>query len=193
VTAQDAFDELVRDGIWPFLRGHDFKRTKATFHRAVGDNWQVVNLQRSKWSDRRSVEFTVNLAVGLDRLRERQYDWAEGKRPPDSRCHFRERLGFLLRGTDVWWKVRRRTNIASLADTINSAVEEHAFPWLDARSSEDAILALLRSPGQLRAEPTHHLLWFEKLAARIGDEEVTRAVVAERECKEAELDERPSG
>jgi hypothetical protein len=190
VTAQEKFDELVRDGVWPFLRAHGFKRTRATFHHPVGDNWEVVNLQKSRWSDRRSVSFTVNLAVGLDRLRERQYDWGEGKRPSDARCQLRKRLGLLMSDRDLWWKVGRLTRIPALADTVNTALERYAFPWLEARSTDDALLALLRSEEGLRAEPVHHLYWLEKLAARLGDEELARRVSAERERKDAALEER---
>lgn len=188
VTAQEKFDELVRDGVWPFLRAQDFKRTKANFHRAVGDNWQVVNLQKSAWSDRDSVRFTVNLAVAFDRLRDGVHDWAEGKRPPESRCHLRERLGFLLRDEDVWWDVDPRTDVAALADTINTALEQYALPWLDARSTDEALRELLRSDEGLRAEPSHHLYWFEKRAAQLGDEELVRRIVTECERKEAELE-----
>jgi Domain of unknown function (DUF4304) len=190
VTAQDAFDRLVRDGVWPCLRAHGFKRTKSTFHRPTGENWQVVNLQKSRWSDRRSVEFTANLAVGLDRLRERQYDWAKGKRPPESRCQLRARIGDLLRNGDVWWELGPRTDLPALADTINTALERYAFSWLDARSTDDGLLALLRSREALRAEPIHHLHWFEKLAAQSDDDALLQGVVVERERKEAELDER---
>lgn len=188
MTAQEKFDEFVRDGVWPFLRAHGFKRTKATFHRPVDENWEVINLQRSKWSDRHAVEFTVNLAVGLAQLREHQYNWAEGERPSQRRCQLRERLGSILRDGDVWWEVGRRTDVAALANTINRAVELSALPWLHARSTEDALLALMRSESGLHAEPVHHLYWFEKLATQLGDEELARRVVVERERKEAELE-----
>jgi hypothetical protein len=190
MSAQDAFDAFVRDGVWPHLRGHGFKPTKATFHRPAGRNWQVINLQKSRWSDRRSVDFTVNLAVGLDRLRERQYDWPEGKRPPDTRCQLRQRLGFLLRGDDVWWDIGPRTDILALAGTINTALEQYAFPWLSTRSSDDALVAMLRGDDARRAEPIHHLYWFEKLATQLGDDELHAALLTERERKEAELEER---
>lgn len=190
MTAQEKFDEFVRDGFWPFLRAHGFTRTKATFHRPVGDNWEVISLQKSKWSDRDSVEFTVNLGVGLWRLRERQYDWADGKRPPDTRCQLRERLALLLSDRDVWWEVGRRSDTSALAETVTAAVERYAFPWLAARSTEDALRALLRADHGLRAEPIHHLCWFEKLAAQLGEEELAQRVIAERKRKEAELDER---
>ena len=191
MTAQEKFDELLRDGVWPFLRERDFKRTKATFHRAVGDNWQVVNLQKSAWSDRDSAKFTVNLAVALDRLRDGLHDWGEGKRPPHARCHLQERLGFLLRDDeDVWWDIDPHTDVASLADTVNTALEQYAFPWLEARSTDDALLALMRSDDALHSEYDHHLHWFEQLAAQLGEEDLVRRVVAERERKEAELEER---
>jgi len=52
VTAQEAFDALVRDHIASPLKALGFKRTRATFHRPVERNWEVINLQRSQFSSR---------------------------------------------------------------------------------------------------------------------------------------------
>jgi hypothetical protein len=188
LTAQEAFDELVRDGVWPALQSEGFKRTRATFHRPVGRNWQVIDLQKSKYSDRRSVSFTVNLAVGLDLLREGVRDWEEGKRPAQSRCHLGERLGYLLRGEDTWWEIRNRRHARKLARTLERALRSYAIPWLDARSTEDALAALVGQPEQLRAEPLHHVYQLEKLMARLGREDLRHAAAAERERKEDELE-----
>jgi hypothetical protein len=159
---------VVRDGVWPFLKERGFKRTKASFHRPVEDNWEVVNLQKSAYSDRESVTFTVNLAVGLGRLREGARDWADGKRPAENRCHLRERLGLMLTGDDVWWTVDEATDHRALADTINTALERYGLPWLAARSSDKAIADLLGSPERLGAERDHHVHWLQRYAGGTG-------------------------
>src|SRR5258708_495552 len=91
-TAQETFERMVGDDIWPFLRERGFKRSKGTFHRAAGAHWQVVNLQKSAYSDRDAVSFTINLGVARDDLRRDESDRREGKRPPVYGCHFQERL-----------------------------------------------------------------------------------------------------
>lgn len=134
----------------------------------------------------------MNLAVGIDRLRQGVHDWSEGKRPIESRCHLRERLGLLLRGDDVWWEVDSRTDIRNLGESINTALERYALPWLGTRSSDEMLLALMRSQEQRQAEPIHHLYWIEKLAALLGEEALARAVAADRRKKETEVELRRS-
>lgn len=190
MTAQETFEAMVKDGIWPFLKRSGFRRTKGTFHRAVGENWQVINLQKSAYSDRGHIRFTVNLGVGLDRLRGGVHTWSEGRRPTESRCQLRERLGFLLRGQDTWWEVRPETDTAALADTMTLALERYAFPWLDARSTDEAVVMLLSDPAHIRTEYIYHLHWFEKLLAQLGREDLRAAVEQERRRKDAELKHR---
>ncbi len=86
----------------PALLAVGFARTRSTFHRAVVPNWEVVNLQRSRSSDRARGRLTANLGVGLDVLRGGLLDWPDGKRPAESACHFRTRIGTLLTGNDQW-------------------------------------------------------------------------------------------
>lgn len=195
MTAQDAFDEFLRAYIWPFLHDRGFKRSKSTFHRPVAANWQVVNFQKSVYSDRDAVRFTVNLAVGLDRLREGVHDWAEDKRPPEARCHLRERLGRLVSDRDVWWDVRPGLELASLAEAVTLALERYGLPWLDAHASDDAIAALLRDDARIREELPHHLYWYGRLMEKLGNEELRQKGEAERVRmeREAEVEEEALG
>jgi hypothetical protein len=80
--AQQRYDELVRAHLGPLLEEAGFKRSRTTFHRPVGANWEAVNLQKSAYSDSEHIRFTINVGVGIDRLRVGTSDWGEGKRPP---------------------------------------------------------------------------------------------------------------
>ena len=195
MTAQDAFDELLREHIWPFLKERGFKRSKSTFHRPADQNWQVVNFQKSVYSDRDAVRFTVNLAVGIGRLRRGVYDWPNGKRPAEARCHLRERLGPLLAGRDVWWDVARDAELERLGDALIAALERYGLPWLEAHATDEAIVGLLRDDARLREEIPHHLYWYARLMEELGDEELRRKADAERARleREAELEEEALG
>jgi hypothetical protein len=56
--------------------------------------WQVINLQKNRYSTAAEIPFTVSVAIALDRLRECAHDWADGKRPRKSRGQFRSRRDF---------------------------------------------------------------------------------------------------
>jgi hypothetical protein len=192
VRAQEAFDELVLEGVWPFLEARGFLRSKATFHRRVGPNWQVINLQKRGSSDATLVTFTANLGVALDRLRSGSYDWAPGRRPAEYRCHLRERVGYLLREDDTWWEVTADANVVALAETITLVLELYAIPWLDARSTDDALIALVRDPVALRAEGgPERLRWLARLMDLLGQHDARRAVEVESARRHAERLQRP--
>jgi Domain of unknown function (DUF4304) len=186
MTAQAAFDAMLTELIWPLLREWGFRRTKATFHRSAGPNWEVVNLQRSVSSDARQVRFTVNLAIGLDRLRDGLHDWPDGKRPAEPRCHLRQRLGSLMCGEDVWWRLGSDTDLLMLANAVSLAIQRHGLPWLQAHSTEEALLRLLEDP-QKRGEENNvlHLKRYETLLAQLGKEELRATVAAHRRQQEA--------
>jgi hypothetical protein len=180
VRAQEAFDELVRDGVWPFLEQRGFMRDRSTFHRRSGANWQVVNLQKATSSDADRVIFTANLGVALDRLRTGTFDWRPGRRPAEYRCHLRERIGYLLRDEDTWWEVSADSNIVALAETITLVLELYGLPWLDARSSDAALVALVRDPVALRAEAgPDRLRWLARLMDLLGEHDARRVVELE--------------
>lgn len=89
-VAQDLFDEMVSAIVWPHLKARGFKRMKGNFHRPIGANWQVVNLQRSYYSESEHVSFTVNFGVVWERVRE-SVRWSRWKaeRAPLSRAESR--------------------------------------------------------------------------------------------------------
>ncbi|MEO9174734.1 MAG: DUF4304 domain-containing protein [Gaiellales bacterium] len=180
MRAQEAFDELVDGRVWPFLLTHDFKRSRYTFHRRHGANWQVINLQKSTRSSAEIVHFTANLGVALDRLRTGGYDWAPGRRPPEFRCHMRARVGQLLSGRDTWWDLSADSNTVALGETVTLVLELYAMPWLDARSTDEALIALARDPEALRDEPGQDpLRWLSRLMGQLGEAEARRTVDAE--------------
>jgi Domain of unknown function (DUF4304) len=187
MSAQDAYDEMVRELIWPFLRARAFKRSGTTFHRPDRANWQVISLQKSVYSSADEIRFTVNIAVALDRLREGVHDWPEGKRPRESRCHLRVRIGGLLGTGDTWWRLAPDTNIVTLADTVDTAIDTYALPWLDAHSDEDRLLALMRDPEELERQRHDFLHWAAKLAKQVDDDELYAKIEATRSRQAADM------
>jgi hypothetical protein len=180
VRAQDAFDELLDGGIWPVLLTRDFRRSRGTFHRRAGANWQVINLQKGSWSNSSSVHFTANLGVGLDRLRSGAFDWAPGRRPAEYRCHLRVRIGQLLGDRDTWWEVSADSNVVALGESLTLALELYALPWLDARSTDEGLLALARDPEALREERGgENLRWLARMMDLLGEHDARRLVESE--------------
>lgn len=172
MTAQETFEAFIGDEVWPFLKQRDFRRSKGTFHHAVGESWEIINLQKSSYSDSDEVHFTANLAVAFKSLTEGGRGWPKGKRPPAHGCRVQQRLGFVLGEHDTWWSVSAGADTESLGDAVRLALERYALPWLVARSSEEAVFQLLADPDRLASEPAHLVPVYKLLAEGAGREDL---------------------
>jgi hypothetical protein len=142
MSALDDFDVVVGDVVAPALREWGFRRRRTTFRRRSGEAWQIVNLQKSKWSARERVEFTVNLGVALDALAGDPPAWASRGWPLEYECHFRMRLAALGEADDRWeslgrWRDSRRRTARRVLDGLS----ERGVPWLDLYSDPALLLA----------------------------------------------------
>jgi hypothetical protein len=144
MTAQDTMKRLVADELRPAFKVRGYRQKGLTFHRAVGDNFAVVQLQKSRSSSARSIDFTINLGVFSGRVQRvlTQIGWAlaiDGV-PVEAQCHLRTRIGSLLPGgVDTWWTVRADADLHERGGTLRPFLEEHAFPFLDARVSDEGL------------------------------------------------------
>jgi len=163
---QQRYDQLVRSCLWPGLKALGFKRSKATFHRAVGPNWEVINLQKSAYSDSAHVRFTVNLGVGIERLRTGRWDWGETKRPSVGQCRFQRRLGQLMVGEDVWWDLTEETELATLDEAVSLALERYGLPWLSERSTDEGLRDQMLA--ELASVYDHELVFLAELLDQLG-------------------------
>jgi Domain of unknown function (DUF4304) len=175
-TAQDKFKELLAGDFSPWLKERGFKRRDTTFRRRRDAAWQIVNFQRSQFSDASDVRFTINLGVALDALHD-EPSWGSRGWPLEYECDFRERIGQLHKGEDYWWKVRPLRPTRGVVKDVLAAFQT-ALPWLDAHAEPRTLLAdALRDPSRVNAFGLAALV---ALAKKIGDE-------AEVDAAEAEL------
>jgi hypothetical protein len=162
-TAHDKFKALLADDFAPWLKQRGFKRRDSTFRRREDEAWQIVNFQRDKYSRARLVSFTINLGVSLDVLHEHP-SWRARGWPLEHECDFRQRIGFLGKGEDYWWKVRPLLPRRAITSDVLDALEM-ALPWLDERSDPRSLLTdALRDPSR----ETFGLWALVELAKKVG-------------------------
>jgi len=174
--AQNLYDEMVRDSIAPRMKARRFKKTRTNFHRSVGPNWEVVNLQRSTYSDAGHVMFTVNLGVALESIRGtvRFSGWKEGTRPTEYDCHLRERIGFVIGDRDTWWDIYPETEVAALGDAVAEAIERFGLPWLERHSDDVAFRD--RALADIKAIRHRDFVVVKRLIERFGPAEALSAL-----------------
>ena len=168
---------MLRDRIAPWLEDRGFRRRDATFRREQAGAWQIVNLQRRRASTASTVRLTVNLGVALPTLEEGEPAWAGRGWPLEHECHFRERLAFLVRGEDHWWRVRALVPARRTAADILGGLEKHGLPWLELYADPPRLLRdATADPGLVKGL---NLTSLARLAHAAGSPE--QVAFAERE------------
>jgi Domain of unknown function (DUF4304) len=140
---------LLLAGLTNELKGRGFSRQGSSFYLRKGNNWGLINFQKSTKSTADSILFTVNLGVASERLR-RFFSGQKAELPGVSACHWSMRLGFLQAGRDKWWTVDRGTVLDLVEEEIRHLLLERGIPEIE-KHVDDASLRDLwlagRSPG----------------------------------------------
>jgi HEAT repeats len=122
VSAQLAFERMMRTEVAPALRRAGFTGTFRDFKLASGDNRGYINAQKSRHSTRAKVDFRIMIGA-----------------PP---CIYEMQLFALMleqeRPKTAWWEVRAGQPTAAVAEAVLTAIRRYAIP---------AIRAALDDPG----------------------------------------------
>jgi Domain of unknown function (DUF4304) len=179
---------MVRSEIAPSLKALGFKRTRATFHRSVDENWEVINLQRSQFSDRVHASFTVNLGVGVELLRVDDEAWPAGRRPVEYKCQFRSRIGELVDpppARDLWWDLDPETDAEFLGRQVVETIKKFALGWLSIYSHPKTAWSRYRADPS--AIPAQELYPLGRLVTKLGLFDAGQVLAAESSRRSDEL------
>jgi hypothetical protein len=164
--ASEAFKDLLSVHLAPALKQSGFRKKGQSFGRRGDGVWGVINFQRSQWSSRECITFTINVGVWVDavaafRLEDTDRVPRTGA-PPEAYCHWRQRIGWLLPDQrDIWWDVEEpRASWQSalkprLIENVRTAVVQYAAPHLLRLDSGAALLRWLRRHPQPGMFPMH--------------------------------------
>jgi hypothetical protein len=139
-TAQERFLTIVREQIAPGLRAVGFRGSGSVYTLPDDGVWRLLGFQRSRSSDRRRVQFTINLTVA-DRVgweAARQVEPWLGARPSGNGKYllapdvFRfTRIGPLMPNhQDLWWDVHAGEAGGRMAEEVLSVIKTYGIPWL---------------------------------------------------------------
>ena len=141
-TAQQLLAVWLREHIAPALREAGYKGSGQTFRRRLDRNWGVVNIQRSQWDSAERATFVINLGSASAVVLESR--GKDPNRPPhEVECQWRTRLGELVAGRDLWWKIRSDATDASLiplAEEVRTALLTVGLPAIEHHATERVML-----------------------------------------------------
>jgi hypothetical protein len=137
VTAQESFATLMRQHVAPAMRDLGLKGSGGVFTLPDAEHWASIGFQRSTYSDRHEIRFTVNLTAGSKAV------WQEARaartylpeRPAPNTFYgsfiWQSRIGQLLPGgQDKWWSVGPQTALEALALDVAAAIRDYGIPAL---------------------------------------------------------------
>ena len=139
-SADSAFNSFLSN-LNRFLRPQGFRRSGQRYGRETEQCWQIVALQRSRYSDTGEVRFTVNFGVTPKALMDFR-NQNVSKIPLDWICPVRWRIGDLLMQGDLWWSSNEDALFRSVLTAITTHLSETDLPLLSGLDSDRGILAM---------------------------------------------------
>lgn len=137
VPAQALYGDFIKNGVSPTLRNHGFSGSGGRYSLKSDSHWALLGFQKSWYSDKAEVRFTVNLLVV------RRDVWSDlvvahpyyGATPsaitlygPPVRS---TRIGKLVDDhEDKWWRVYAGQNMGMLRADVIANVVDAGLPWL---------------------------------------------------------------
>ena len=142
-TAQEIFDDAVREILRPRMKALGFAGSGTTFRLPSDSHFAMIGLQKSQFSDRRSLKFTANVTViGKDAWEALRCSMPfYPARPAPNTFYGRGetdvwqvRIGHLLPGgEDRWWWIASDADAAAAVDELVAAIETSVLPEMHER------------------------------------------------------------
>lgn len=143
-------DKVVSLGLSSLLKTHGFRKSGRTWHKVVGDDWQIVNVQASTGNSGEQGKFAVNLGVYCAQVAALAGEGKPQGAPKEPDATVRKRLGVLAHEYDHWWAVGPTTNLDEIASDVVAKMQALGLSWLDAHLDIARVAASLeRSPSLL--------------------------------------------
>lgn len=135
VSAIDSFRAMMREEIGPQLRWMGFKGSGQSYLLPSGTHWILLGFQKSMYSDRRNVRFTVNVtAVSKEVWTKTRTQRSRLPERPSANSRYgpfawQERIGQLLPdGEDRWWTIEANAPTEATAVDVLRAIRGYALP-----------------------------------------------------------------
>lgn len=185
MRASELYKELIKQ-IGSLLKAKGFSRKGNCFYLRQGDNWGLLDFQKSRKSTADEIIFTINLGVCSGKLLEFFSPDLLEQKPSIEACHWRERVGFLLpERQDNWWLVRATEALDPLVDEVKSCLILVAIPTIEQHLSDEQLCnewSSGRSPGLTDIQRLVNLSVLLKVA---GADSALREILKELEDKSA--------
>ncbi len=114
--------------ITEFLKKSGFKKSCNYFYKKNNNNWEVINIQKSK--DNKS-KFTFNTGIFLKTLGD-FYQFDENRKLEIDDLHWKKRIGqFHETKSDLWFEINNNDHLHTVYQVVSKLFEEVILPKLE--------------------------------------------------------------
>jgi hypothetical protein len=153
------------------LKPLGFVRHKTTWNRKSGSFVDVIDVQTSKAGD------TITINAGVLHPDVHRMCWATEPTVvvEEPSCTVRARVGQLLDGKDLWWRLDESKTLTDVGEKINA----HVLPFLERMHSLEAMEQFLTASGLTMQKYPPPAIYLAIIKSERGDRTGACAVLAE--------------
>lgn len=138
-TAQSIYIELMKTRFAPWLRGSGLRGSDGRFELPSESHWAQLGFQKSAYSDRTEIRFTINL-LAISRAEWESQRAAKpylGTKPKPGTLYGdwaqQTRIGALIpTGEDKWWHLYPGQDLDEVTTDVIGNLGDYGIPWLKA-------------------------------------------------------------
>lgn len=154
---QQLFNDLIKQDVKPFLSKHGFAKKSLNFSKPAEGLIYMFNFQKSAGNSADKVVFYVNCgiyAAELVRIQSKEVLTA----PQEVDCHFRARIGQIVKSVPDRFSITPETNRDDLRSTLLNGLEEVIQFYGTMTSARSIVDYYTSGPSLHLGEESFHLL-----------------------------------
>ncbi len=133
---QELFKQYLNE-LSGFLKEYNFKKSGNSFYRKSGNNYELINIQKSRNSE--GLRFTINVGV-FSKVLADFFEEEIGKKPNVEDLHWSKRIGhFLPDKTDLWFKFGNEVEFENVVIESKSVLEKFVLPEMVSLKEDEGL------------------------------------------------------
>lgn len=190
-TQMDIAEQIART-LEQLLKPEGYRRVRNSLYVKMDNVWGLINLQKSRKTNKDRAIFTINLGVVYEGLRLFQGDESYGKPPVNiALCHWERRIGSFLPGRpDKWWEHQTGDDPEPLVKEVVQLCQQVILPELHKVRDERRLCDEFLSKPAYGLSERLQLMILSLLLRKLGPADRYQEIIAKLRSLE---DDSPAG
>lgn len=149
-----------------------FRKKGMTWRKSVENIIQVINFQSSRFNEKGSESFTINVGIYSKAIYELTWGKDGPANPQESDCIFRTRISYFRNDSrDWWWGLQTEADIRIVETEVTTLLRERVMPFFETVASEADAYQLMRNHKDRDTQYPLYQIQLGCLAVQMGDRE----------------------